>query len=346
MLKTYVVSLTLLALLCSAPQPGFAQKKDKAEKKAAIAAQAKQAEPVFWTDPGDIRSKDLFYGPGGKQGVPKEPFEYVEEDRGGTTPKFEVKDASGEKWKGKLGVESQPETVASRIMWALGFASNIDYLFSQATVPGAAAHQKRGHELIGPGDIVHNVRFQKRPDGWKKAADWSWGERRFRGRRDFNGLRVMMAVLNNWDLKDDNNMILEEKGHPEHVLYGVTDLGASFGKAGHGYNGNESKNNLRAYEKHKFIGKVTDRYVDFNFPAAPNFVHFILFEYPLYFGQWKIHWVGRHIPIEDVRWAAGLLGQLTPEQIRDAFRAANYTPEDRERFARALEKRIAELKKI
>lgn len=341
MANRYVAFLTLLAVLSCAPV-ALGQKSDK---EAAKRAQIEKIEPVLWVDPGDISKKDLFYGPGGKENVPKEPLTYVEENRGATSPKFDVKDASAEKWKGKIGIESKSETAASRFLWALGFAANWDYLLPQVDVKGVEA-QRRGRNLIGPGDTVHNLRLQNRPDGWKKVGDWSWRDKRMRGKREFNGLRVMMALLSNWDLKDDNNMILQEKENPEHVLYGVTDLGASFGKAGHGSNGNSSKNNLPAYEKHKLIGKVHGAYVDLNFPAAPNFIHFIFFEYPMYFSQWKIHWIGRHIPIEDVRWTAKLLAQLTPQQIRDAFRAANYSPEETERFARAVEKRIAELQKF
>ena len=57
-------------------------------------------------------------------------------------------------------------------------------------------------------------------------------------------------------------------------------------------------------------------------------------------------WVGKRVPIEHVRWIAGLLGQLSGEQIRDAFRAAHFPDADVEAFSRVVETRIAELKKI
>jgi hypothetical protein len=31
---------------------------------------AQKSQAVLWQDPGDIKSRDLFYGPGGKKGQP------------------------------------------------------------------------------------------------------------------------------------------------------------------------------------------------------------------------------------------------------------------------------------
>ena len=57
-------------------------------------------------------------------------------------------------------------------------------------------------------------------------------------------------------------------------------------------------------------------------------------------------WIGRGIPREDVRWIATLLSRLSPKQIRDAFRAAHYPPEEVEAFSRVLESRIAQLAEL
>lgn len=40
------------------------------------------------------------------------------------------------------------------------------------------------------------------------------------------------------------------------------------------------------------------------------------------------------------------LAQLSPEQIRDAFRPAGYSPEQVQGFAAVVEERIAELNKL
>jgi hypothetical protein len=337
--RTLMTRLTLAALAFSAV-PSLAQKADTTKDKAEL----KKSIPVFWVDPGDIRSKNLFHGPGGKEGQPKPPFKYLKEDKGGTSPKFEVEDANGEKWKAKLGTESQPETAASRLLWAVGFAANKNYLVPEATVPGVAAKQKRGKKLIGADDRVTNVRMQMKPDHLKKVRDWNWRDKRNRGRHDFNGLRVMMAVLSNWDLKGENNAIFEDETGKK--IYAVSDVGASFGTSGRSYNDEITKNNSRAFSTHKFITKKTKNYVDFNFPTHPSLVHLAMFEWVWYYQQMRNHWIGRHIPTEDAQWVGSLLGQLTPQQIRDAFRAAHYPPEEVERLAKALEDRIAQLQKL
>src|SRR3954447_24880071 len=74
---------------------------------------------VLWRYPNDIATRDLIYGPGGKARAPREGlFTFVEEDSGGTNPKFDVTDSAGVKWKAKLGAEARPETVATRFVWA------------------------------------------------------------------------------------------------------------------------------------------------------------------------------------------------------------------------------------
>lgn len=59
-----------------------------------------------------------------------------------------------------------------------------------------------------------------------------------------------------------------------------------------------------------------------------------------------MRWIGRHIPRKDVRWIGQLLAQLSPEQIRDSFRAAGYSPAEVEGYAKVVEGRIGELENL
>ena len=45
----------------------------------------------------------------------------IEEDKSGESSKFKVSDATGVKWSNKLGPEAQAETVATRLVWAVGY---------------------------------------------------------------------------------------------------------------------------------------------------------------------------------------------------------------------------------
>ena len=46
----------------------------------------------------------------------------------------------------------------------------------------------------------------------EKRGEWDWFENPFVNTRDLNGLRIMMALLNNWDLTDVNNSIYATGG--------------------------------------------------------------------------------------------------------------------------------------
>jgi hypothetical protein len=56
--------------------------------------------------------------------------------------------------------------------------------------------------------------------------------------------------------------------------------------------------------------------------------------------------VAQHIPIADARWLGSRLGQLSPQQISDCFRAAGFSPSEVEGYSRVVTQRIEALKKL
>jgi hypothetical protein len=305
------------------------------------AAKAKRLpDGVLWVDPGDIKARNLYFGSGGEAGQPQPPVKFLKEDLHGTSPKFDVHDEAHKKWKAKLGIEAQPETVASRLLWAVGYFANENYFFPTLKVKDLP-RLRRGQEFVGADGEVRGVRLQQHLGDEKKAGTWSWHHSVFAGTREFNGLRVMMALLDNWDLKDENNAIFDDPDHAGKKIYEVTDVGASFGPAGESYSNRKSKASIPSYRTAKFISKVTRDHVDFNFPTHLPFLY--VFNAPHFFSELHNHSIGRHIPRADARWIGSLLAQLTHEQIRDAFRAGGYSPADIESYSEIVEKRIAAL---
>jgi len=299
----------------------------------------KTAQGTIWAEPGAVESRDLFHGPGGEKHQPKgTTFTFVDEDMDGSNPKYNVKDADGVKWKIKLGAEAKPETAATRLVWAVGYFVNEDYFLPTVHVSGLPAHVHRGQKLIGPDGEMHDARLKRHLKGEEKVGNWQWRDDPFARTREWNGLRVMMAVINNWDLKDANNAIYEEG--PQR-LYLVSDLGASFGTTGFNPNHEISKGNLRNYERSHFITRKTDNYVDFGVPSRPAFL--VFFNPSEFSMRMKLRWIGKRIPRNDARWMGQMLAKLSPSQIRDAFRAAGYSPEETDRFAAVVERRIGEL---
>jgi len=345
-LRSVTILLAIAALMSSA-----ADATAKKGKKALKAEQAisGQAAHVLWFNPTDIQHRNLFFGPGGKQNSPTTPFTFIKEDLKGSSPKFIVRDQGGVKWKAKLGVEARPETVASRLVWAVGYFANEDYFVPVLQVENPPAHLHRGQNLVGPGGTFQNVRLKRYLKEEKKVGQWKWHSNPFSDTRELNGLRVMMAVINNWDVKDLNNSLYDDSppdpsGGGRRLIYMVSDLGASFGSGGHGWTLARSKGDLKAYRRSKFIRKIRPEYVDFNDPTKPPVIFFL--NLPEFILQMQMGWVCHHIPRADVQWMGHLLAQLSPDQIRDAFRAAGYSSEEVEGFSSVVEARIAQLNKL
>lgn len=301
--------------------------------------------PTLWADPGDISQKNLFYGSGGEKGQPAPPFKFLDIDKHGSNPKFDARDANGHKWRVKLGAEARPEVVCSRLLWAVGYFTEDDYVLPEATVPGLHLHHTA--HSVRDGDVVVDARFARKPGGQKRVAVWHWKENPFIGTREFNGLRVMMAVLNSWDLKDENNAVYSDSKNDRQIFL-VSDTGASFGTDAVRIKNANGKGNADEYAKSKFITDETPTTVSFATPAPATTM---LRESggalaPLYIRRQRYLWIGRDIPRADARWIGSLLGQLSHQQLVDAFRAGHFSPQEIDLYVSVLEKRIAALKAL
>jgi hypothetical protein len=72
----------------------------------------------------------------------------------------------------------------------------------------------------------------------------------------------------------------------------------------------------------------------------------LVFHLPSYRSRTKMESIVKHVPIADARWIGNRLGQLSPEQIRDCFRAAGFSPDETEMYAQVVLERIAALKTL
>jgi hypothetical protein len=325
-----VALLVLVALTSSAQETPSEKHREKAKK-------------ILWVDPGDIRSRNLYWGPGGKEHQAELPVEFEKEDRHGTSPKFDVRDSGGKKWGAKLGLEAKPEIAAARLLWAVGYGANENYFFPELEVKNMPLSLHRGNGLLGKGGHIPNVRLQRPPHGYKKDEKWNWRHNDFYGTREFNGLRVMMGLIGNWDLKDDNNAVLKSETGDGPKIYEVTDVGTSMGTPGKSYTDKVSKGNLKVYRRTRLIKHDHGDHIDLNFPKRPPIAELFEFEWAFFFHQLNMRWIGEHIPRKDAKWIGSLLAQLSAEQISDAFRAANYSQAEIEAYTESVRSRIKEL---
>ncbi len=304
--KLRSVILLFVILSLSAVDVGVVAKTKK--KKA-----APKGTPVLWQRPADISSRDLFLGPGGTNMRPDlRRITFIKEEKGGYSKKYRVRDASGREWVAKIGKESQSETSAIRLLWGVGYITEINYLVPRVTIPGKGTFT--------------NVRFEARPEQWDRVGEWKWKQNPFLGTPEYQGLKLMMALINNWDLKDSNNEIVQVRGDDE-LRYIISDLGATFGHASTTpllWRFTRSRNNPKNYAKSKFLDKVKgDRVV-------------------IHFGG-KNSGLMKNISVRDAQWLSSWLSQLSDQQLRDAFRAANYRPDQINTLARTVRERSNEL---
>jgi hypothetical protein len=313
--------------------PAGAQKHEKQKAKKNVA----DLPAVIWRDPGDISALNLVYGAGGSEHAPDPNGTYTfdKEDMNGTSPKFDVKDGQGVKWRVKLGQEPQAETAATRLLWAAGYFVDEDYYLAEVKVEGLPK-LRRGQNFVSEGGVVHRVRLERKDKEIKKIGNWDWFKNPFTGTKELNALRVMMSLLNNWDLKDINNSVYVVDGEQRYV---VSDVGATFGKTGSSIS--RSKRDLKGYEESKFVEKETPAEVDFAMHSRPFLLTAV--NVPNYHKRTEMENVTKHIPREDAKWLGHLLGQLSDEQIRDCFRAAGYTPDEVEGYSKEVQARIAAL---
>jgi hypothetical protein len=307
-----IVLLTLLAVSCGrymAPK---------------VAPQQGVKIDQLWVEPRDLESRDLFHGPGGTALAPdpSAPFELVAVDDSGYSPGYDVRDQRGMEWSVKLGIEAQPELVASRVLWAIGYHQPPTYLL--------AKWKLAGKDVETPGA----ARFRRESDDQKVVGDWSWYENPFVDTQPFKGLLVANLVLNNWDWKTSNNKVYDVAGEDgaSRRVFVVRDLGASLGKTTFPQflkwtplrgMGQGSRNDVDGFEAQRLVKRVEGQRVRFDYRGIHNRLVDTL-------------------TVNDVVWTCRLMARISDQQWRDAFRAAGYDDAEQQRFIAKLKSKIAE----
>jgi hypothetical protein len=302
-----------------------------------IGAQEVTRPAVIWYDRGDAAALNLLTGPGGRDREPGMDFRFIKESVNGTSPKFEVEDENGVTWKAKLGEEVHGETAAARLLWAAGYLVDEDYYRPQIRVRGMKT-LTRGQQFVSADGVATGVRLERDVPSADSSA-WSWYDNPLLGTREFNGLRVMMALINNWDLKAINNEDVATDGGR---VYRISDLGSSFGRTGHALR--RSKGVATEYAESHFIDRVTPNHVDFvlhSRPFFPTAVHITNYRF-----RTRMEGIVKDIPLADARWIGGRLSQLSAAQIGDCFRAGGFAPADVLIYTQAVMARIAALRDL
>ena len=277
----------------------------------------------LWQAPSDLDTRDLLLGPA--TGAPKPdtsaPFMFVEADRTGFSPGYEVRDRNGVTWSVKLGPEAQTEVVVSRILWAIGYHQVPTYYVTDWRLEG------------GPDGAPGPGRFRPELPHAKVVGDWAWHENPFAHTQPFRGLIVANLIVNNWDWKTSNNKIYDLL-NPDGTgvrTYVVRDLGASLGKSdappiatllgARIAQGN--RNDLEDFEQQGFIKNVTGNRVEFDYRGIYGSLVDV-------------------VTLDDVAWTCRLLSRLSDAQWTAAFTAGGYPPDQASRYIAKIKSKIAE----
>lgn len=309
--------ITLLAVLltaalavtsCAGARPPVAQP-----------SQADARGASFWVRPADLETRDLFYGPWGRDLAPSPNAEYkvVEIKHTGVNPGLVVADPDGREWSvkqtypGGFDAEGPVEVVVSRILSAVGYHQPPVFYLPAFTVRDAFGTRT---EIGG--------RFRLKEPSLKEVSDWQWESNPFVGSREYQGLLVMLMMFNSTDMKNTNNSLYERtRGGRVERWYVVRDIGAALGDTNAWA---PRKGEPEAFAATPFILGTANGHVNFAY------------------GGWYKNLVRDRITPEDVAWACNLLARLTDKQWHDAFRAGGYTPAQVDRFVAAMRTKVAE----
>lgn len=292
-------------------------------------SQAQPALPDFkpdelWQDPADLSTRDLFYGPGGKELAPPSTdgeYQFVAFKTTGTNPGYDVRDSSGRVWSVKLGIEAQPEVTASRILWAIGFHQPPTYFVHSFKLNGMDA------------GVKEVARFRAEIDKYQATDEWDWYRNAFKNTKAFKGLLAAQLLLNNWDLKASNNRVYQatDPSVMPKKLYMVRDVGASLGHSKQspffnmlGTPGSQgSKNDVDDFVEQGFIKKADGEKVSFEYRGL---------------NQALVDTV----TTSDVIWICELMSRVSDEQWQAAFQAGAFPKESADRYIAKIKEKIAQ----
>jgi len=295
------------------------------------------AYAVLWRDPGIVDKLDLVAGPGGRDGIPVPPFQFIEEHSTGSQPCVSVRDAYGRRWRVKWGHEVQPETFAVRLAWACGYFAEVTHFVPSGRIEGAGP-LTRAAPCVDENGGFADARFELDDPAVEKFFDeqsWSWTDNPFVGTRELAGLKVLLMLISNWDNKDQRDVmrgsntaiyVTTVSRRRREAQYLIIDWGGSMGRWGQTpiTRGRWDADGFAA-QTPRFVTGVSDGLVQFG-----------------YAGQ-RTADARANIRVEDVAWLVRRLARITDRQLHDALRTSGASDVEAASFTASLRARIDQL---
>jgi hypothetical protein len=273
----------------------------------------------LWERPDDLERRDLFFGPWGAHHAPAPDvvYTFVKLKTSGVNPGMTVRDPDGREWRVKQaphdgrGHEGPIEVVMSRILSAAGYHQPPVYFLPSFTLVDSSGTRRE------PGG-----RFRLDHEALKELGSWSWQQNPFVGTQPYQGLLVILMMLNSSDIKNSNNTLYETRSDMSpRRWFVVRDLGTALGSTGRF---EPKRGDIGVFENEPMLDGIENGFVKFNY------------------GGWHQELVTHRIRVDDVAWASELLGRISEQQWKAAFRAGGYDDALTQRFIRRIATKIDE----
>jgi len=273
----------------------------------------------LWVPPDAVAERDLFFGPWGPERAPDPATTYtlVERKHTGVNPGMTVRDPLGREWSVKQAPpEGQPpegpiEVFVSRVLSAIGYHQPPVYFLREFTL----ADDWGPHREAGG-------RFRLKDQSLRDRGTWSWQKSPLVGMRPYQGLLVVLLLLNSSDLKNDNNTLYEHKlADRTELWYVVRDLGTALGSTGRLA---PRRGDAAVFARQPFITGTAGGFVQFGYRG------------------WHQELIRGRITPADVAWATALLTRIEDRQWDEAFRAGGFTAVAAAPFLDVIKRRIGD----
>src|SRR5262249_1213169 len=155
----------------------------------------------------------------------------------------------------KQGREGPPEVVVSRVLSAVGYHQPPVYFVPSFSVvtEKASAVQRGGRFRLSLAQLRHQ-------------GNWKWEDCPFAATPPYQGLLVILVLLNSADLKNVNNAFYEVNGIGDvRRWFVVRDLGTSLGDTARF---DPPPNNFKLFARRSFVTDVVNGYVRFDYHAV------------------------------------------------------------------------------
>jgi hypothetical protein len=283
---------------------------------------ADEPAPSLWTAPADLETRDLYWGPWGREHAPDAGARYrlVHHKHSGVNPGLAVRDDRGREWSVKQPLtadldEGPVEVVLSRVLSGVGYHQPPVYHLADFTLEDDWGVQR-----------VRGGRFRLKLAGLKDRGAWSWQQNPAVDSPPYQGLLVILLLFNGTDLKNGNNSVYDYAGPAGRERWLVVrDLGAALGTTGRIV---PRKGDPAAFASEPFITGVSGGFVRFGYRG------------------WHQELVRGRIRPADVGWACQLLDRLSDRQWHDAFRAGGVPSATAGRFLQTIQARLREGRRV